>query len=1019
MSDAFGDLFHNNYAVDGEKFIAKKPGAEYPMMYSGKPPLMWGQYEPGVVADTAEAVAEDKRKHDFYGSPADRAFIQQMQEQPEGSQITDQAWIGASKNLYHYMNPTSQAQTEELAKYNLTPISSESFTDEDYANWGVNFMSKFNYNITAMLFDVNKLSGAPSEVAASMYYLMETADRDGLLLENFKRGFSNFMTDPTTYVGLSTLGIGMVGTQSGKQLSKMAFKDVLKNIVMNRGGSAAAVAGVEGAAFSAVGDAATQSVAMNAGQQEEFSGGQNALSMAAGAVLGNRLTAGLPAVGETVMRTAQAIPDVVSAVSDELTSGAMYSNPVFALFDAAKKAYEAAPNDPVVKANYLKLQTEREAAVAAGEIDPNPTPEIIPTLVQTEHPGAPRAREIADARIAQERLDAEANAEPGKKPKPVKNVVKIEDLAQYFEEDHLAMHGRKLDPTDPADQQIAARAMAAEIDLQMTQAASGAGWYDADVLKAFEKLSEIPGLERMKTDETARIIWSAMAAPTSIGQLVKNNTRAATAAALTYFRTGQFPIDPPLKGATTEGIPNAGWGVKQKSVAAGMKVIAHLIKKYGEDGFADWWLSPHTKGELTAIRKAAGLSGPPSGVSGKADSIHLGAMVLGDKTGRFSLNINGYEGTTKDVWYSRTYNRAFGQMFGPPDKETGKPVVQGGPRNQTERREMEAFNQLVLANTQAKDLSEADAQAILWFYEQGLFTRLGVTSRPGSFSEGVGEIHGTLGVRPTVRGSDGVETEVEPGTTLDGFRGVKPKQRAVRSQRRSVLSEFNTGADGQAPSGPYAGRPGLGSGGNEENGLLAFVPDPAASARYNAAGLTIPKINQVDAASSAQAYHDDMVAAMSVHRFGAQVEIKSPEDLATMRTFRTEGGGGFAIKDDGDVVAVFGSQSEEGSGYAILQAAVEAGGRKLDAFNTFLPDIYESVGFKPVARMPWNDEFAPPDWDKNVFAKYQNGEPDIVFFVHDPEYFGDMNMNDVPLLTDYDAAVALQDKALAELGGGE
>ena len=334
MSDAFSNLFHNNNAVQGERFIAKPPGAEYPMMYSGKPPLTWGQYEPGVMADTPEAVAEDKRKHDFHGSPADQAFIQQMQEQPEGSQITDEAWIGASKRLYHYMNPTSQAQTEELAKYNLTPISSESFTDEDYANWGVNFMSKFNYNITAMLFDVNKLSGAPSEVAASMYYMMETADRDGLLLENFKRGFSNFMTDPTTYVGLSTLGIGMVGTQSGKQLSKMAFKDVLKNIVVNRGGSAAAVAGVEGAAFSAVDDAARQGVAMNAGQQEEFAGGQNALSMAAGAVLGNRLTAGLPAIGETVMRAAQAIPDVVSAVGDELTSGAMYSNPVGVVVDA-------------------------------------------------------------------------------------------------------------------------------------------------------------------------------------------------------------------------------------------------------------------------------------------------------------------------------------------------------------------------------------------------------------------------------------------------------------------------------------------------------------------------------------------------------------------------------------------------------------------------------------------------------------------------------------------------------------
>jgi len=340
MSDAFGDLFHNNYAVDGEKFIAKKPGAEYPMMYSGKPPLMWGQYEPGVVADTPEAVAEDKRKHDFYGSPADQAFIQQMQEQPEGSQITDQAWIGASKNLYHYMNPTSQAQTEELAKYNLTPISSESFTDEDYANWGVNFMSKFNYNITAMLFDVNKLSGAPSEVAASMYYLMETADRDGLLLENFKRGFSNFMTDPTTYVGLSTLGIGMVGTQSGKQLSKMAFKDVLKNIVINRGGSAAAVAGVESMAYSGIDNAARQGVKINAGQQDEANVGETALSLASGFVLGNRLTAGLPAVGETVMRTAQAIPDVVSAVGDELTSGAMYNNPVGVVADAVGSVME-------------------------------------------------------------------------------------------------------------------------------------------------------------------------------------------------------------------------------------------------------------------------------------------------------------------------------------------------------------------------------------------------------------------------------------------------------------------------------------------------------------------------------------------------------------------------------------------------------------------------------------------------------------------------------------------------------
>ena len=94
----------------------------------------------------------------------------------------------------------------------------------------------------------------------------------------------------------------------------------------------------------------------------------------------------------------------------------------------------------------------------------------------------------------------------------------------------------------------------------------------------------------------------------------------------------------------------------------------------------------------------------------------------------------------------------------------------------------------------------------------------------------------------------------------------------------------------------------------------------------------------------------------------------------------------------------------------MLQAAVQAGGKKLDAFDTYLPDIYESVGFRPVARLPWNDEFSPPGWDKNAFLEYNNGEPDVVFFVHDSEYFG--GATDVPVVTDYDDAVQLQNEAL-------
>ena len=643
------------------------------------------------------------------------------------------------------------------------------------------------------------------------------------------------------------------------------------------------------------------------------------------------------------------------------------------------------------------------------DMTPSPDATITPdVLTDMPHPLGPKVREIADQRIAIDQEAANLQAQNnGGKAKKIAQRVKIDDLAKAFDADHLETYGRKLNPKVAEDQQMAAKVIAKEIDLQMTQANSGAGWYDADVEKAFKLLGETPGLESLKSNETHRIIWSALSAPTSIGQKVIGNTKASTAAALTYFRTGEIPTVAPKAGATTEGIANAGWGFKQKSVEPGMKVISTLIKKLGEEGFADWWLSPHSLKELTAIRKEAGLGGAPTGLSGGKDSIHLGAMVLGDKTGRFSLNINGYEGTTKDVWYSRSYNRAFGQMFGANDPKTGLPVVQGGPRNQTERREMEAFNQLVLYNTKLEGLSEADAQAVLWFYEQGLYSRLGVQSRPGSFSEGVGVVHGSLGIRQAVRGSDGSQAQIEPPADLENFRDISGKQRTLRANRRDAQSGVDNEIGNSQESSPYQ-RKTIET--NGRDGLLSFSPDPDTLAKYQSAGLSLPNINQVDSASSAASYNADMTSAMSGHSLGAQVEIKSAEDLASSKLFRTESGSGFAIKPDGDIVAVFASPSEpKGGSYSMLQAAVQAGGKKLDAFDTYLPDIYESVGFRPVARLPWNDEFAPPGWDKNAFSEYNNGEPDVVFFVHDSEYFG--GATDVPVVTDYDDAVRLQNEA--------
>ena len=165
-----------------------------------------------------------------------------------------------------------------------------------------------------------------------------------------------------------------------------------------------------------------------------------------------------------------------------------------------------------------------------------------------------------------------------------------------------------------------------------------------------------------------------------------------------------------------------------------------------------------------------------------------------------------------------------------------------------------------------------------------------------------------------------------------------------------------------------------------------------------------------------------MADAMANDKYGLQVTIQKPEDLLNSKLYRTEYGGGFAIKPDGDVVGVFNKPgSPKGSAYPMLQLAVEQGGKKLDAFNTFLPKIYETVGFKPVSRVKWNDAFAPEGWSKETFKKYNNGEPDLILYVYDPNYFGGINKNDLPIFDGpdgYDQAQKIQQTELNKLDMG-
>ena len=96
-----------------------------------------------------------------------------------------------------------------------------------------------------------------------------------------------------------------------------------------------------------------------------------------------------------------------------------------------------------------------------------------------------------------------------------------------------------------------------------------------------------------------------------------------------------------------------------------------------------------------------------------------------------------------------------------------------------------------------------------------------------------------------------------------------------------------------------------------------------------------------------------------------------------------------------------------------MPVAVEQGGKRLDAFNTFLPTLYSRMGFKAVAKLPFNREYAPDGWSYDFYNKefpQTRGEPEVVFMVYDPENAS--SETDV-LIDDYDVGTLLQRESLS------
>ena len=223
-------------------------------------------YEQGVRIANPELPLDIDIDYTFDNDIADPNRKTTMSEQ---QLLDDIEWQNATATV-------KQAYTGEKVP-DLTKMSEQD--RRDLAQWGLEFMGWFNYNIPRMGEITYKASNFDSNASYAMTQMMEHYENKNISWAGTKRMFKGLITDPTTYFGFGTLGLGIIGRTGVKETTKAGIKEVLKR-------NAGKLAAGEGALYSGLDNALRQKVKIDADRQKSFNFGESALAVGTGALLG-------------------------------------------------------------------------------------------------------------------------------------------------------------------------------------------------------------------------------------------------------------------------------------------------------------------------------------------------------------------------------------------------------------------------------------------------------------------------------------------------------------------------------------------------------------------------------------------------------------------------------------------------------------------------------------------------------------------------------------------------------------
>jgi len=158
--------------------------------------------------------------------------------------------------------------------------------------------------------------------------------------------------------------------------------------------------------------------------------------------------------------------------------------------------------------------------------------------------------------------------------------------------------------------------------------------------------------------------------------------------------------------------------------------------------------------------------------------------------------------------------------------------------------------------------------------------------------------------------------------------------------------------------------------------------------------ITSPKFKGVQTIyeiTDGDVYREMLIKSLEDNPHSASVTVHSAEEFGNMRMFITEDGStGVTLTKEGFLGGGF-SMSRPQNLPQLLILGIKEGATTAEAFDTVLPDYYTSFGFKAVSRTAFNHKYRPlvkngnavKDWDYETYKEFNNGRPDIVFFIYD------------------------------------